>query len=499
MNRLRKLAVPGAMVLGIGVAATAMEVVRDPLPDLRAQNSAEAALPAPGAQPPGPESLSTAFRTASSAALPSVVYVKYETAPRAVSNVPDGVRGTPLEQFFGGGGQQMAPRSGSGSGFIISPDGYILTNNHVVANAARVTVVMADKRELDARVVGRDPNSDVAVLKVEAKDLPVAKLGDSGALQTGDWVLALGYPLSLGQTTTAGIVSAKGRSIGIMQQDRSATAPLEHFIQTDAAINPGNSGGPLVDLSGRVVGINSAIASVTGFYSGYGFAVPIDLAKRIADDLIRYGVVHRPMLGVQVRSVTPADAEVFRLASADGAVIATEPTGPAAEAGMRMGDVVVAIGGAPVRDEGDLMAVIASRRPGERVDVDLVRYGRRQRVSVKLGELQGRKAETAPAAEAVRDPVERLGFNATEMDASTARQYRLSYDGGVVVTGVDPTGPASGALAPRMRIESINGREVKGVEDVRSIARGLDEGEVVSMVARLEDGRQTIVNYRLRG
>jgi serine protease Do len=496
MNRIRKLAVPGALVVGMGVAATAMEVVKDPLPDLGAQAAQQ---PGVGARIAGPESLSTAFRNASREALPAVVYVKFETAARAVSaQVPEQFRGTPMEQFFGGGRQmQVPPQEGSGSGFIISEDGYILTNNHVVANAWRVTVVLADKRELSARVVGRDPNTDIAVLKVDAKGLPVAKLGDAASLQTGDWVLALGYPMSLGQTTTAGIVSAKGRSLGIMQQDRTATAPLEHFIQTDAAINPGNSGGPLVDLSGRVVGVNTAIASPTGFYAGYGFAVPVDLAKRIADDLIRYGTVHRPMLGVQIRAVTPADAEVFGLAGPNGAVVATEPTGPAREAGVRMGDVVVGVDGQPIADDGDLMAALASKRPGQRVAVDLVRYGKRERVTVKLGELELKTARNdAPAADR-RDPVERLGFNAMEVTPQVARQYRLPFTEGVVVTGVDRSGPADRALAQGMRIERLNGREVRALDDIRAEASRLKAGQVVSIVARTPDGQQTIVNYRV--
>src|SRR5690606_14965002 len=216
---------------------------------------------------------------------------------------------------------------GSGSGFIISRDGYVLTNNHVVESANRVTVTLTDNREFEAEVVGRDPNTDVAVLKIDAQDLPAVRLGDSDGLEVGDWVLALGYPMSLGETVTAGIVSAKGRSIGIMQKNDGASAPLEHFIQTDAAINPGNSGGPLINLSGEVVGINSAIAAATGSYSGYGFAVPIQLAKRVADDLIRYGAVHRPRLGVMIGDVTPADVEVFRLPGSSGAVVKSEPEG----------------------------------------------------------------------------------------------------------------------------------------------------------------------------
>ncbi len=497
MKRIRKLAVPGALVVGMGVTATAMEIVKDPLPDLGAQAAQQ---PAVAARIPGPESLSAAFRNASKAVLPAVVYVKFETAARPVSSqVPDQFRGTPFEQFFGGGMQrEMPPQEGSGSGFIVSEDGYILTNNHVVANAARVTVVLADKRELSAKVVGRDPNTDIAVLKVDAKGLPTAQFGDSESLQTGDWVLALGYPMSLGQTTTAGIVSAKGRSLGIMQQDRNATAPLEHFIQTDAAINPGNSGGPLVDLNGRVVGINTAIASPTGFYAGYGFAVPVDLAKRIADDLIRYGAVHRPMLGVQIRAATPADAEVFGLSGPSGAVVATDPTGPAKDAGMRMGDVVVAVDGQAVGDDGDLMAALAAKRPGDRVTLDLVRYGKRERVAVKLGELEVKPARTDSPAASRRDPVERLGFNAMEVTPQVARQYRLPFDEGVVVTQVDASGPAGRSLASGMRIDRLNGREIKSVEDIRTEAARMKPGQVVSIVARSAQGQQSIVNYRIR-
>src|SRR5690606_10585608 len=224
--------------------------------------------------------------------------------------------------------------------FIISEDGYVLTNNHVVDNASRVTVTMTDRRQFDATVVGRDPNTDVAVLKIDATNLPVVRIGNSDEIQVGDWVLALGYPLSLGETVTAGIVSAKGKNIGIMGRNEEAAAPLEHFIQTDAAINPGNSGGPLVNLRGEAVGINSAIASPTGTYSGYGFAVPIRLAKRVADDLIEYGVVHRPRLAVVIHDVGPADIDAFSLPNAAGAVVQTLQDGPARDAGVQIGDVI---------------------------------------------------------------------------------------------------------------------------------------------------------------
>jgi serine protease Do len=302
----------------------------------------------------------------------------------------------------------------------------------------------------------------------------------------------------LGQTTTAGIVSAKGRSIGIMRQNEGATAPLEHFIQTDAAINPGNSGGPLVDLRGRVVGVNSAIASPTGFYSGYGFAVPISLARRVSDDLIRYGVVHRPMLGVNVRTATPADAEVFRLPRPAGAVIAAETTGPAKEAGIRMGDVVIAVDGREVVDDGALTEHLARRRPGDRVVLDLIRYGVPERVTVRLSEMEVAPVERTAERNATRDPVARLGFEAMQVTPPVARQYRLPFTSGVMVTGVDRIGPAASALTPGMRVERLNGREIRSLDDMRAAARALSPGEVVSLVVRMQDDRQTIVNYRLR-
>ncbi|MBD0319131.1 MAG: trypsin-like peptidase domain-containing protein, partial [Gemmatimonadetes bacterium] len=385
---VRKLALPTTLVVGLGAGLTLADAAQSPLPDLQAQSSGPlaAAPTAPVVRgAPSADALSSAFRAASSAALPAVVFIQVESAARQVNaQIPPEMRGTPFEDLFRGQQRSGPSQQSSGSGFIVSQDGYVITNNHVVENASRVKVILNDRRELDARVVGRDANTDIAVLKVDAKNLPVVRLGGSDALETGDWVLALGYPLSLGQTTTAGIVSAKGRSLGIMARNTGATSPLEHFIQTDAAINPGNSGGPLVDLQGRVVGVNSAIASPTGYYSGYGFAVPIDLAKRVADDLIRYGVVHRPMLGVEIRDAAPADAEVFGLPAPEGAVISSEPKAGARDAGLRLGDVIVTVDGAPVERTGQLQRIIATHRPGDEVRLGLVRYGERREVTVRL-------------------------------------------------------------------------------------------------------------------
>ncbi|HEV2131854.1 MAG TPA: trypsin-like peptidase domain-containing protein [Longimicrobiaceae bacterium] len=492
---LRSLILPAALVVGLGGVATLWQAEQI----APAIVGAQAAPPvvAPG---PGPEGLASAFRAASQAAMPGVVYVQVEAAPRNVSSqLPEDLRGTPFEEFFRGAPRgQQRPQMGSGSGFIISPDGYVLTNNHVVERASRVTVVLTDKREFTAEVVGRDPNTDIAVLKIDAQGLPVVALGDADNLQIGDWVLALGYPLSLGETVTAGIISAKGRSIGIMQRSQDANAPIEHFIQTDAAINPGNSGGPLIDLQGRVIGVNTAIASQTGFYSGYGFAVPINLAKRVADDLIRYGAVHRPKLGIQIKDVTPADVDVFRLPDARGSVVASVPEGPAKEAGIQLGDVIVAVDGAEIKDTGELMERIARRQPGERVALEVIRYGDRKRMAVRLGAFEAEPVARTASRERTGDAVGRLGFEAAAVTPQLANQLGLSSATGVVVVRVDPTSPAPRQLEG-MRIERLNGKEIHSVRDLQTAAAELKPGATVSVIGLTRDGTQTILNYRLRG
>ncbi len=483
-EKLRKLAAPAALVLGIGATATAMHLTDDSVL-LDAQASAAT-----------PETLAQSFRDASRTALAGVVYVEVESAPRQVSQVIP-FEGTPLEEFFR---RQPAPspraQRGSGSGFIISPDGYVLTNNHVVDNASRVRVTLTDRRQFEATVVGRDPNTDVAVLKIEASGLPAVQIAQSDDIQIGDWVLALGYPLSLGETVTAGIVSAKGRSLGILQRNQEAAVPLEHFIQTDAAINPGNSGGPLVNLRGEVVGINSAIASPTGTYAGYGFAVPIHLARRVADDLIRYGAVHRPRLGVQIRDVTPADIDVFDLSSADGSVVASVQDGPAKDAGVELGDVIVQVDGTPIRDTGALMERIALRQPGDRVTLDIIRYGRNHRVDVRLGQFENSGVAPTVASAPERSGLAQLGFSASEITPQIARQFEIDARSGVVITQVDPAGPAPQGLQG-LRIERLNGATINSVEDLERAAERLDKGAVVSIIGRLPTGEQIIENYRL--
>jgi serine protease Do len=433
--------------------------------------------------------LSRAFRQAAQQALVGVVYiqvrgVRSSTNRAGAPRAPNG--GRPVE--------------GSGSGFFFRPDGYILTNNHVVEGARRVTVVLQDRREFDAEVIGRDPNTDIAVLKIEGDNLPKSALGDSDVLQVGDWVVALGYPLQLGSTATAGIVSALGRSIGILQQSEEASAPLEFFIQTDAAINPGNSGGPLVDLRGRVVGVSSAIASPTGFYSGYGFAIPINLAARVASDLIRYGEVHRPQLGVSIDDVDPADAEIYGLARPEGVeVIQVAAGSPAERAGVELGDVITGVDGTSVAGSGALMDLLARKEPGRVVKLSVVRFGNALDMDVELGEFEP-AVRVSQLPTAGQEPgLGRLGFAAADLTPALAASFGIDPTSGVVISQIDPSGAAARAqLAPGSVLERFNGEPIGTVDDLRRATRDLRAGQAVSLVVRTRFGIRTIINYRVR-
>jgi len=390
---------------------------------------------------------------------------------------------------------------GAGSGFFFRPDGYILTNNHVVAGASQVTVVLQDRREYEAEVVGRDPNTDIAVLRIDASDLPAVRIGDSDALEVGDWVVAIGYPLQLGATATAGIVSALGRSIGILGQRGDASAPLESFIQTDAAINPGNSGGPLVDLNGAVIGVNSAIASPTGFYSGYGFAIPIRLAERVANDLIEYGEVHRPQLGVQIDDVDPADAEIYGLETPSGVeVVQLTPASPAERAGVELGDVITHVDGVAVNGSGHLMELLARNDPGRTVQLSLVRFGERMDVAVELGAFE----PDVRGSDLARPPeprgLGRLGFAAADLTPEVARSLGITADRGVVISQIDPNGAAFRArLRAGHVLERFNGKPVGSIAELREATADLRPGQAVSLIVRNPNGERLIINYRVRG
>lgn len=495
---VRRIVAGVALVAGTAAAANGVAAVRQGDPVGASPGVAAAVV----SGDPTPTQLSHAFRRAAERAQPGVVHVQVEAVRRPRTEVRDPFRGTPWEDLFRRGEpSRPAPRRGSGSGFIFRPDGYILTNNHVVDGAERVTVVLQDRREFDAKIVGRDPNTDVAVLKIEARDLPVVHLGDSDVVAVGDWVVALGYPLQLGSTATAGIVSAKGRQLGIIGRSDDASAPLEHFIQTDAAINPGNSGGPLVDLEGRAIGMNSAIASPTGYYSGYGFAVPINLARRVADDLIQHGEVRRPKLGVGINDVTPADAEVYRLSRPVGAAVSrVEPGSPAEKAGVQLGDVIVGVDGKKVDSSGELMEILARSDPSKTVTLDVIRYGEAKKIPVKLGAFEPAVKAASRESREREGGLARLGFTAAELTPQMARRLNTKATRGVAVVRVDEAGPAARVgVAPGMLIEKVNGRAIEKLSDLEAAADKVRAGQAVSLVVRLPDGTQTIINYRVRG
>jgi Do/DeqQ family serine protease len=424
-SRLPKAAAAGLLALALGTTA---------LSTFPGGTNAQPAPRADGtavALPRGPDRAD--FADLAARATPAVVGVTVAgrgSAAAQTAELPPELRGTPMEEFFrrfGGQGQQQ-PRGrnamGKGSGFIIDPQGYVVTNNHVVGGAERVTVELSDGRELPARVVGADPQTDIALLKVEAgAPLPHVSFGNSDGLRVGEWVLAMGNPFGLGGTATAGIVSARGRQIG--------AGPYDDFIQTDAPINPGNSGGPLFGANGEVVGVNTAIFSPSGGNVGIGFAVPSNLAKRVVADLRDDGKVERGWLGV---SLQPLDAELAAavgLPEPRGALVAgVEPGSPAARAGLRAGDVVLEVGGRPVRNPRDLAAAVAEAKPGAALALAVSRDGKRTEQRVALGEVPGTRVAGKSAGGQAGQAA--LGL------ALAPRPDAAKGEGGAVVARVEP-------------------------------------------------------------
>jgi serine protease Do len=450
--------------------------------------------------------LSDAFISIAESVTPAVVSIDTEHrgrgAGREGQQVPEELRRF-FPQFRAP--DDDAPQEARGSGFITTPDGYIITNNHVVEGATKIDVVFQDNRHLHARVVGADPLTDIAVIKVEATGLPTVRLGNSEAARIGEWVLAIGNPLDLGTTVTSGIISAKGRALPILRESSGSRWAIEDFIQTDAPINPGNSGGPLVNLRGEVVGVNSAIASPTGYYSGYGFAVPIDLARRVADDLVRFGRVKRPALGVSITEVTPEDAEVFKLERIQGVVAQDfQDNSPARRAGVQQGDVIVAVDAKPIQHVGQFQRVVASYHPGDQVTLDLIRYGARRQVRVQLSEApapeqQPEQVTQRPAAPPETDATgSKLGVAVALMTASDAQQlgYRTN-PGGILITDVQPYGPAGRVgLRKGTRILAVDGRAVADVAAFRAAMARKGPGSVVSLAVEYQ-GSRSILNLRL--
>ncbi len=366
---------------------------------------------------------------------------------------------------FGGGNPNRTPniprQYGLGSGVIVTKDGYILTNNHVVDRADEVKVTLQDGREFTAKVVGRDPKSDVAVIKIDTKDLPVVPVADSDKVEVGDVVLAIGNPFGVGQTVTTGIVSATGRgNLGIEE--------YEDFIQTDAAINPGNSGGALVDVEGRLIGINTAIFSRSGGSQGIGFAIPSNLARNVMDSLIKYGHVSRGYLGVMIQDVTPALAREFKLKDQGGALIGdVVPKGPADKAGLKNGDVVLEYNGKKVRDSRHLKLAVGETKPGTTAPVKVLRDGVSKNLQVTVQQLPGSESVAQNNAPSESDNGTLNGVTVSDLDQQARQELKVPDSiKGVVVTQVDPDSAAADAgLKQGDIIQEINRQPVKTAEE----------------------------------
>jgi serine protease Do len=366
---------------------------------------------------------------------------------------------------FGQGSQQGQPapeiEHGLGSGVIVTKDGYILTNNHVVDGAKEVKVTLQDGREFTAKVIGRDPKSDIAVVKIDANDLPTVQLADSDKVAVGDVVLAVGNPFGVGQTVTSGIVSAKDRgNMGIED--------YEDFIQTDAAINPGNSGGALVDIDGRLIGINTAILSRSGGSQGVGFAIPSDLARTVMESLVKNGHVTRGYLGVEIQSITPALADEFKLKDDKGALVSdVVPNGPADKAGLKDGDVVIDFDGHPVIDSRRLQLQVAETQPGSTVPVQVLRNGDKKTLDVTLKELPGTEQLANANSSKNTDTGTLNGVEVANLDQQAHQQYNVPKNvKGAVVTQVDPGSAAAEAgLKSGDVIQEINRKPVKDADD----------------------------------
>ena len=371
--------------------------------------------------------------------------------------------------FFGDQfGRQMPNRQlntprerGLGSGVIVTRDGYILTNNHVVDNADEVKVTLQDSREFTAKVVGRDPKSDVAVIKIDAQDLPVVPMADSDKVEVGDVVLAIGNPFGVGQTVTTGIVSAMGRgNLGIED--------YEDFIQTDAAINPGNSGGALVDIEGRFIGINTAIFSRTGGNQGIGFAIPSDLARNVMDSLIKYGHITRGYLGVMIQDVTPALAKEFKLKEPTGALVGdVVPKGPADKAGFKEGDVVLEYNGKKVVDSRRLRLSVGETKPGTTVPVKILRDGTSKTLEVTVQQPPGSEQLAEKSGPDSKDNGTLNGVTVGDLDQQSRQDLKVPDNvKGVVITEVQPDSPAAEAgLKPGDVIQEINRHVVKTADE----------------------------------
>ncbi|MGC8778236.1 MAG: DegQ family serine endoprotease [Candidatus Caldatribacteriaceae bacterium] len=367
--------------------------------------------------------------------------------------------------------ERRVPVKGLGTGFVFRSDGYILTNNHVIEGAEEIKVTFKDGQKFNGKVVGKDPLTDIAVVKIDATNLPTIPLGDSDAARVGEFVIAIGNPYGLSHTVTTGVLSAKGRPISAGDSGRE----YENFLQTDAAINPGNSGGPLLNLRGEVIGINTAILP---YAQGIGFAIPINMAKAVLDQLITKGKVTRAWLGVYIQEVTPEIAEKFGLAKAQGALVADiSPDSPAERAGIMRGDVIVKIDGQEIKSVSELQQTVRSHHPGDKVTVEIWRDKKTVVFEVTLGELKEESAVVSP------ELAVSLGVEVREITPDLVNQYALKRTSGVVIVGIDAGGPADQAgLRPGDVVLELNRRRIASLNDWDEALSTIQPGETVLLL-----------------
>ena len=419
---------------------------------------------------------------------PAVVNIDTEAiVQRSSSPFPDDPF---FREFFGDRFDRFTrdvPMRGKGSGFIVTHDGYILTNNHVVDGPDNMTieVTLSDGRSFPAKIVGKDPSYDLAVIKIDAKDLPTIPMGDSDKLDVGEWVIAIGNPYGFESSVTVGVVSAKNRSV------RARNLNFDGFIQTDAAINPGNSGGPLLDLSGRVIGINTAIVP---YAQGIGFAIPVNMAKQIVDDLIQYGKVNRGWLGVYLQPLTKEFASAYGIKAGEGALVADVVKGsPAQKAGVARGDVITEIDGRKVKDPGDLVVAIRQHLAGEKVELTVLSKGVQGKKMVTLSTVPSDVSEAPTKEEPVSSS--KLGISVSPVTPELRQKYSIEEDGGAVITGV-----LSGSIGQRMGLREgdvvleVNGEAIKDVAKLEEIL-SKDLKNIAMLVFR--EGRTFYVSANL--
>ena len=439
------------------------------------------------------DQLSAAYEHVAKVVSPAVVNITttVTTSPQSFNSPFGGGGGPQGFQFFGPFGDffnqppQQYQMHGEGSGVIVSSDGIILTNNHVIADATQINVRLLDDREFTAKVIGTDPKTDIAVIKIDGEDLPVAVLGDSDQVQVGEIVLAIGHPFSLVNTVTQGIISAKGRSnVGL--------AEYEDFFQTDAAINPGNSGGPLINLRGEVIGINTAIATSTGQYAGVGFAIPINMCKDIMEQLLSEGKVTRGWLGVYIQPVTKDLQKQFNLDTSDGALVSeVTADGPAEKAGIKSGDIITQFNGQKVKGVNELRTMVAAAEVGSEVTLTVIRDGATKEINVVLGELP----ENLPSSKQEQLPSEQtLGMVLQELTPEIAKQLGYEGESGLVVGDVVPGSPADNAGIQRGDlIVEVGRRRVATLDDFRKAMSYVPQGEGVLLLVKSGDHAHYVV------